>query len=185
MKNKLPVLYLIIVSCLVACFGLASCSHSEDQTALDFNLWCSYQIGNSSMQDVVLYFHKNEEPMAVYVEIYNQSDPIFVSQENATKEISTLIHTDRLPLKAGQMALFYKEIVTQTDETPKASCLSHFGYGNGYFNLSNVGIPIIGNRIVMSIDGQTDSILPVQKRELWETWYDEKSRTYYHFWRIE
>ena len=190
MKKRLSNSHFIHFCCLVACIGFVSCSLFENnRQAPDLNIWGSYQIGNSSSQDVVLHFYSKGKPMAVYAEIYNQSNPIFVSQENSIKEISELIHTDKLPLKAGQTALFYSvyysQKLTQPHEVHQASCLSNLGYGNAYNNLSNVGLPVIGNRVVMSIEGQTDSILPLQERDLWETWYDEKYYIYYHFWRID
>ena len=187
MKSKYKSRFRIIIACAIVSIGFASCgwldalTHSAD----DYYLWSIFQIGNTSSEDVTMSFYLDGEPMKVYTEVFNQTSIVYVSPENAEKKVSQLNYSHILQLKAGQTALFYKQSLTQKGEEMKASCLERLGYGMDYFNLRLMGKQIIGDSIVLSVEGQNDSVLAIQQRELWETWYDDSNFTYYHFWRIE
>ena len=178
MKNKW--LNIILASLLL----LTSCIGSREG-GKDYYLWESYQIANTSSVEMTLSFYSNGTPKTVYVERYNQSDPVFVSKENAVKPLSELMEVMEISLQQGQSVLFYEPILSEDKSaTPQATCLIDCGYGSSFFNIYRAAINIIGENVRISGVGQ-EIMISMTNHGIWETWYDETEFIYSHVWQIE
>ena len=162
--NLLPFLVMVAI-CLNSCFSLKN-QHIEH--------FESFQIGNTSSQQVILHFYQDGKIMNIYHEIYDQSCLVYLKRENERKDIHLLQQDTVLTLNAGQTALLYA----------KEYCLKWCSPGERLY-LFYSQKAFMGDRVIMSVKGRQDSILPIHDKELWETWYDEDQFIYYHFWRIE
>lgn len=142
----------------------------------------SFQIGNTSSQNVTLHFYEEGKPKAVCVEIYNQSYPVYVTRSESEKNIEKLLCDSALTLLAGQTALIYAHYQWSHD---MALSLRDCGSEASQLWLFMNQEYFIGDSVTVSYDGGIETVLPVRNAELWETWYDERNFIYYHFWRIE
>ncbi len=172
---------------LVALIALVSCTHEGP----DYYIYESYQIANTSSENKTLSFSSQGTPKYVYAQIFDQSDLVRVTQDNAIKSREELLHVTSLSLKPGQSALFYELISTyehtHVDDSipPTATSLHQCGYGSSFYNLFRMAINLMGDSIHISSEGQTDTIVPMTNKSIWQTWYDGKQFIYYHVWSIE
>ena len=163
---------LIVAVCLTSCFQLKRYDYSSME---------SYQIGNASSQDVTLHFYEYGEPKMVYYEIYNQSSPVLKTRGSYKKNAKTLSADSVVTLTPNNTVLFYWKRLNN----PEAECLYDCGGQDGilypFLGLRH----FLGDSVTASTSASECIALSVQNGEQWETWYDEKSFIYYHFWRIE
>ena len=185
MKFNLSFRWFIIPSLLVVIYTFTSCILYEQRRLPDMYIRESYQINNASSHDISLRFYREGKPYTIYAETCDQESPIFVTPENAKKEIKLLSNDSILSLKAGQTALFYEPINETMRDNPQATCLHISGSGSTFFNIFRGAINLIGDTVAIQSVGASDSIVSINNKDLWETWYDEKNYIYYHFWRIE
>lgn len=175
-----------ILIVLIVLIGCSSCSQVEDNMGKDYYLWESYQIANTSSGERTLYFYSQGAPKIVYAEIYNQSKPVFVTQENAVKPLSTLLEVTKVTLKPEQTVVFYEQTLPEDKfATPEARCLVHCGYGSSFYNSYRyrAAANLIGDSVQIFREGQ-DSIISMANHEIWETWYDNKNFIYHHICQI-
>lgn len=170
---------------------LSSCSWiEENMNGDDLTMNESYQIGNVSSDQITLHFYSNGVPKNVYAEVYNQTAPVYVTQENAVKPRGELLNVNNVSLMSGQTILFY-ELVGTYDHThvgdtipPTASSLHHCGYGSAFYNLFRAARDIIGDSVVITGRGRVSTTIPMTDMEIWDTWYDNANYIYHHFWPI-
>jgi len=169
---------------LIVLLGLVSCTPNN---LPDTTLHESYQIGNVSSNKVTLHFYSKGAPKKVYAEIYDRTNPVFVTPENAEKPRGELLNVSSVSLKSGQTVLFYKLVETYEhdyvgDTIPhNGTCLFDKHYYYSYIPSRSV----IGDSVVVSIENQPDSVVPMMVvTDLWETWYNDKNFIYYNYWRI-
>ena len=146
----------------------------------DHSCYESYQIGNTSQQNVTLHFFEKGKPKIVYAEVYNQTSLIPVDKEKAEIEATNVLTGDKLILASGETALLYETAQAYETGHLKVTSLTTIG---SY--ITGTSIRFIGDSVIVSVDDETETVFPVRNAELWETWYDEKNFIYYHFWRIE
>ena len=168
---------------IILLLGLVSCTPNN---VPDTTLRESYQIGNESSNKVTLHFYSNGAPNKVYAEIYDRTNPVFVTPENAEKPRGELLNVSSVSLNSGQTVLFYKLVETYEHEyvgdtiPHSATCLfdKHYYY---IFAAKSV----LGDSVVVSIENKPDSVVPMSiVTDIWETWYNDKDFIYYHYWRI-
>jgi len=169
---------------IIVLLGLSSCTSNN---VPDTTLHESYQIGNVSSNKVTLHFYSNGAPNKVYAEIYDQTNPVFVSPEKAVKPREALLNVSSVSLKAGQTVLFYKLVETYEhnyvgDTIPhEGTCLFDKHYYYSYIPSRSA----IGDSVVVSFENKPDSVVPMMVvTDIWETWYNNKNFIYYHYWRI-
>ena len=169
---------------IIVLLGLSSCTSNN---VPDTTLHESYQIGNVSSNKVTLHFYSNGAPNKVYAEIYDQTNPVFVSLEKAVKPREALLNVSSVSLKAGQTVLFYKLVETYEhnyvgDTIPhEGTCLFDKHYYYSYIPSRSA----IGDSVVVSFENKPDSVVPMMVvTDIWETWYNNKNFIYYHYWRI-
>ena len=168
---------------LIVLLGFASCTLNN---VPDTTLHESYQIGNFSSNKVTLHFYSNGAPKKVYAEIYNRTNPVFVTPENAIKPRGELLNVSSVSLKSGQTVLFYKLVETY-EHMYVGDTIPHTGtclFDKHYYYIF-AAKSVLGDSVVVSVENQPDSIVPMMAvMDLWETWYSEKDFIYYNFWRI-
>lgn len=160
--------------CLTACLT---------ENRADLPIMESFQIGNVSSQDVMLSFFEKGEPKTVYTEIYNQSSPLYMTQETSEREAILVRSSVCVTIYPGQTAIFY--IPEYAGYEPTANSLQRCGFGNRYFSFCGTQNMFIGDSVTLSTNNVPATVLPIADYSQWETWYDEKNFIYYHFWRIE
>lgn len=170
--KKVAVFVIIIV-------GLTSCLSMWEP---DLSIKESFQIGNTSSQEVTLHFYENGKPKIVYAETYDQSNPIYVSRKDEKINITTLLCDSVLTLNANQTLLFY---ACYRQPEGWASTLRDCGYEHTTLHLFMNLKSFIGDSVTVSTANGAETPLPVQNAELWETWYDGKEYIYHHYLRIE
>lgn len=161
--------------CLTACLT---------ENRADLPIMESFQMGNTSSQDVMLSFFEKGEPKTVYTEIYNQSSPVYVTQETSKREATLVRSSGSVTIPSGQTAIFYIPEYGGY-ETPIANSLQRCGFGSRYFSFCGTQNRFIGDSVILFISNEPATYLPIADYSQWETWYDEKNFIYYHFWRIE
>ena len=169
---------------IILLLGLVSCTPNN---VPDTTLRESYQIGNESSNKVTLHFYSNGAPNKVYAEIYDRTNPVFVTPENAEKPRGELLHGSSVSLKSGQTVLFYKLVETYEHEyvgdtiPHEGTCLFDKHYYYSYIPSRSA----IGDSVVVSFENKPDSVVPMMVvTDIWETWYNNKDFIYYHYWRI-
>ena len=170
---------IVLLAILVS---LTSCLSLRRQ---DYTVFESFQIGNSSSDEITLHFYNQGQPKIVYYELYDQSSLITVSRDSSIKEQSSMMSDSILTLAAQQSALLYSN-ENQWNPGTRVSCLYECGggYGQQFYVFFNRKF-FVGDSVVISSAETEGAILPLTQNELWETWYDEKNFIYYHLWRIE
>jgi len=169
---------------IILLLGLVSCTPNN---LPDTTLRESYQIGNESSNKVTLHFYSKGAPKKVYAEIYDRTNPIFVSPNKAVKPREALLNVSSVSLKAGQTILFYKLVETYEHEyvgdtiPHEGTCLFDKHYYYSYIPSRSA----IGDSVVVSFENKLDSVVPMMiVTDIWETWYNDKDFIYYHYWRI-
>lgn len=167
---------------LAVAFGLSSCFQLKRQ---DYSIYESFQIGNTSPQDVTLRFYQENAPKTVYYEIQPAASPVYPSLDNGFKDETALLSGSVVHLASGQSLLLYSKDRQWNPGTTRYSCLYECGSSDSKLNVFfNRGF-FVGDSVTVASGDEEPSVLPVTRSELWDTWYDEKQFVYYHFWRIE
>ena len=167
---------------LAVAFGLSSCFQLKRQ---DYSIYESFQIGNTSPQDVTLRFYQENAPKTVYYEILHIAGPFYPSRDNGFKDENALRAGSVVKIAAGHTLLLYSKDRQWNPGTTRYSCLYECGSSDSKLNVFfNRGF-FVGDSVTVASGDEEPSVLPVTRSELWDTWYDEKQFVYYHFWRIE
>ena len=167
---------------LAVAFGLSSCFQLKRQ---DYSIYESFQIGNTSPQDVTLRFYQENAPKTVYYELLPTASPVYPSRDKGFQDESALQSGSVVKIAAGQTLLLYSKDRQWNPGTVRYSCLYVCGSSDGgLFSFSNRAF-FIGDSVTVVHGDEAPTALPVTRNEQWETWYDEQQFIYYHFLRIE
>lgn len=170
-----------IFACIFAVvLCLPSCYLWENQDSHNTTIWTSFQITNNSSRNVTLRFKREGQLFRPYAEIYNQSEIIALTVGKTEKAIESLLHTTELQLNPGQTILFYEPTNTGDSRYPAATSLMIYGYGPSLSPMRYVARNILGDSIIVSMNGLPYDTLSSSNESFWETWYDEKQYIYYH-----
>ena len=172
---------------LAVAFGLSSCFQLKRQ---DYSIYESFQIGNTSPQDVTLRFYQENAPKTVYYELLPTASPVYPSRDKGFQDESALQSGSVVKIAAGQTLLLYSKDRQWHPGTTEYSCLyicgsSDRGIGDGVLYTFSNRRSFVGDSVTVAAGDEAPSVLPVTRNEQWETWYDEQQFIYYHFWRIE
>lgn len=188
MKHQHALQAFRILTIFAILFGVTSCWIWENNVN-DFSIYDTFQIENVSSQEITLRFYDGESPKTVFVEILDQSGPVYKNRENAAKVVNELIRDSVLSLKSGQTMIFYEPILRwyawYDEDPPTPTCLHVCGSGTSFYNTPYSGRSMIGDKIRISAKDKEDTFVSILDRDIWETWYDEKTHIYFHLWRIE
>jgi len=168
---------LVITICLTSCFSMNRPS---------YDLFETYQIGNTSSGDIAVTFFEHGEPKMVYAEIKDSAFSLNLSLTR--KNCDELWSGNRMKLSAGQTAVIYGDAFYPGNDSTYKLCAVNFsecGQSNGQLRLFHLSSRYIGDSATLSVQGADASILPLQDIKQWETWYDEAKGMYYHCWRID
>lgn len=160
--------------------GMSSCFSMKRE---DYSLYESFQINNSSAQEVTLHFYKKGEPMTVYYEVCDQM-LAYVDGDNCSREQSTLLRDSVITLPSGRTILFYA-YEQKWNPNNFATSLRYCGSSDSQLFLFANRTAFLGDSVNIALPNTVPQVLPIEKNEQWETWYDEKKFIYLHLWRIE
>ena len=178
MKTRINFIYAALIAC--ACI-LSSCL--SEAPGPNLSEYESYQISNTSSSDISLHFYEQGEPKTVYAEISEGSFVLDI--ESSKKSVDALTGDSSIILAKGQTALLYMYYEKNIPQS-QANSLFKVGEGTSLQILNSTRVQqIMGDSIVMSVDGDAVSVLPVGNIYIWETWYDKKQYIYYHFLRLQ
>lgn len=179
MKTYFSMRRLFIPCIFMVLYGLSSCNPLDNQSVPDRRLCVSFQIANTSPNTVTLHFYHNDQPSDVYVEYYLHTDPVFVTQNNAVKNVNDLTTGNSISLQQGKSVLFYKPYSDYQADYPPATCLQYFGSGSSFVRPDLATFSVVGDKLVISSEGKPDSTINLVDPNVWKTWYNEKEYIYY------
>ena len=166
---------LIVVSvAMTSCFQLRG---------PDYSLYESFQITNTTSDEVTLRFYQNGTPKTVYADLFDQA-PVCITVDSCEVDSASLQRGEMLKIAAGQTAVFYMYWIQSKVAKPFRYCgRSSDGYQS--FSFFSSRSAFLGDSVTISVQDVEPVTLPLNKDELWETWYNKKEFVYYHLWRIE
>ncbi len=172
----------IILLALLA--GMTSCLSLNRPS---YGIYESFQIGNTSSQDVTISFYEQGMPKTVYAEMSNHG-LITGYTYPESKSCADLWSGAQMTLAPGQTAiLYYYYPYKRANDTVPASYaanISYCGESDGVLYLFHEPQYYFGDSATVSMHGAEEVPIPIRDGASWETWYDEKNFIYYHFWRI-
>ncbi len=160
--------------------GMSSCFSMKRE---DYSLYESFQINNSSAQEITLRFYEEGEPTIVYYEVCDQT-PVFVDVDNCLREPLALLRDSVLTIHIGQTILFYGYEQNRSPHN-MATSLRYCGASDSQLFLFSNRKAFLGDSVNIATPHTAPQVLPIDSDEQWETWYDDKNFIYLHLWRIE
>lgn len=161
---------------------LMLCSCLSEALGPDLSHYVCYQLSNNSSQEITLHFYEQESAKIVYAYTWNGVFETNVSP-NDRRSVEELWSDTFLTLSENQSAMLY---LYSENYNPQKLAQNVFSIGDGsYLRFFSYLQRLLGDSVVLSFENKPDSIVSLSDYSVWETWYDEKSFIYYHFWRIE
>ena len=151
----------------------------------DYSLYESFQITNTTSNEVTLRFYQDGTPKTVYADLFDQA-PVCMTVGGSQADSASLQRGDLLKIPAGQTAVFYM-YESERNTRKRANAFYYFGSSHDgfFFPFFSSRSAFLGDSVTISVQDAEPVTLPLNKNELWETWYNKKEFVYYHLWRIE